>query len=302
MAFVETEIEDGDGVDPIIGAAIAKAVGSSGETAGAEGGRLLARVLGPAADEIGEGLRRYTNLRMQNVGRIVNKADRKRGRVESDGQVPPRVAHRLLDEGSYCDDELMAEYLGGVLAASKTPDGRDDRAVVWSSLVASMSTLQIRAHFLLYREWAAVLRGRTDINLGKVDASRETRLHVELASFLRGLVQEDGIDYLEALSHSIMGLRRLDLLGNDYGWGKRESMVQSGFTGPYEIALNVTLSQQGLELYGWAQGVSGLSYQDFATRAEVFGEEDLPRLASVAFPLLPERPQEEEAPEAAPLT
>lgn len=278
-------------MDPIVGTAIAKAAGSVGKDAGREGERLLARVLGPSADEIGEALRRYTSLRMRNVGRIVEKADRKqRGRAGT-GKVPPRVAHRLLDDGSYCDDELMAEYLGGVLAASKTPNGRDDRAVVWSSLVASMSTLQIRAHFLLYREWAAVLQGRSDILLGQTKARMDTQMHIELASFLESLCRDGDVPHLEALSHAILGLRRLDLLGTEFGWGKSEALAKSGFKGPYGSALVVTLAYQGLELYGWAQGVAGLSHQDFITRAEVFGEEEIPRLRDVSFPRLPDAPE-----------
>jgi len=58
----------------------------------------------------------------------------------------------------------MAEYLGGVLAASRSRGGRDDRAIAWSNLVTSLSSVQVRAHFLLYREWAALLRGRSRVD------------------------------------------------------------------------------------------------------------------------------------------
>src|SRR4051794_14534377 len=85
----------------------------------AVGSRTVDKVLGPSAEHLGEILNeRLTEFRARNIGRVIEAADRKGGR---DGTVPPRVAHRLLEDGSYCDDELMAEYLGGVLAGSRTP-------------------------------------------------------------------------------------------------------------------------------------------------------------------------------------
>lgn len=268
-------------MDPLTGAAIAKtaskaAKGVEGQTEG-----LLKRVLGPAADEIGEALARYSSFRLRNVGRIVEKADQK---SSADGEVPPRVAHRILDDGSYCDDELMAEYLGGVMAASKTPGGRDDRGVSWSATVSDMSSLQIRAHFLLYREWARLLRGRPDLQLGLTADRESVDIHIELAHFLEAIVKGSDVPHLEALNHAIQGLRRLGLLEKQFAWGKVAEMP--GYEGPFASALVVGLSYQGLELYGWAQGVPGLSFQDFATRAQVFAEDEIPPLTMIAFPKL----------------
>jgi hypothetical protein len=55
------------------------------------------------------------------------------------------------------DNEVLVEYLSGVLASSRTSDGQDDSGISWSSLLSTMSSVQIRAHFLLYREWAELL-------------------------------------------------------------------------------------------------------------------------------------------------
>ena len=119
---------------------IAKAADAVAEESGKVFSTLMIKMLGPSADEIGEALRRWTSYRVRNVKRIAAVADRRaQGR---EGVVPPRLAHTVLEEGSYCDDELMAEYLGGVLAGGRTPSGRDDRAVTWSKLITSMSTLQ----------------------------------------------------------------------------------------------------------------------------------------------------------------
>lgn len=192
-------------VDPLSGAAVAKALSAAGGEGAKETGRLLGRVLGPSADEIGEALRRYTAFRVGNVARIAEKAESK-GAGRGEREVPPRVAHRLLEEGSYCDDELMVEYLSGVLAASSTPGGRDDRAVVWSDMVTGLSSLQVRAHFLLYREWAVRLHGRSDLNLGMEAPRAQCEIHVELVEFLNALVAGHNVDPIAAVNHAIVVL------------------------------------------------------------------------------------------------
>ena len=248
-------------VDPITGA-ISIGAGLAGKEAAKATGGLLSRVLGPSADELGEALRSYTAFRVANVNRIATKAEQKQ---EGAGTVPPRVAHRLLEEGSFSDDELMAEYLSGVLAGSRSPDGRDDRAIVWSELVAGMSSLQLRAHFLLYREWARLLQGRRDVQLSLDVGRTQARLVVPLAPFLVLLAGDSDVDMGVALAHSIPGLVRLGLIGNNYHWGSSES---SGISNPpFSNLLRVEPSSAGIELYGLALGLSDISPQTFAQLA-----------------------------------
>ena len=79
---------------------------------------LVIKVLGPTADYIGDGLKSFTEKRVQNLKRIFTlsseKMDKQRILTES---VPPRVLKNILDEGSYVDNELAAEYFSGALAA-----------------------------------------------------------------------------------------------------------------------------------------------------------------------------------------
>src|SRR5215471_14031340 len=183
--------------DPLTAATITKAIEAVGaersrEEAQAAATGLFIRMLGPAADEIGEALRRFTEFRLRNVGRVITKAADKAGGTDH-GIVNPRVAQVLLEEGSYCDDELIAEYLGGALAASRTPNGRDDRAVTWSGLVTSLSSLQVRAHFLVYREWAARLHGVPDLNLGLGAARHRAMADFEYGEFVRALVNDSDV-------------------------------------------------------------------------------------------------------------
>jgi hypothetical protein len=272
--------------DPTGSIAIVESTDAAGSDAEEVARGQLIRVLGPSADAIGEALSRYTSYRVRNVGVIVERADAK----SRDGSgtrkiVNPRVAHVLLEDGSYCDDELMAEYLGGVLAGSRTPHGRDDRAVAWSAMIISLSALQIRAHYLLYREWAARLHGIHDLNLGMSEDRSQATMDVELNEFLPVLIQDAEVHAQAALGHSIPGLIRVGLLEHEYSMGPRESAGRPD--SQFEHVVRVRPSVIGLELYGWAQGLPGLSPGEFSSEAVVFDlKEAIPRLTGVTLPNL----------------
>jgi hypothetical protein len=60
--------------------------------------------------------------RLLDAGLRVPRGPAREGRPAS-----PKVIKAILDDGSFCDDELTASYFGGVLASSKTEVGCDDR-------------------------------------------------------------------------------------------------------------------------------------------------------------------------------
>jgi hypothetical protein len=237
--------------------------------------RSLTRVLGPSADAVGEALRRYTEYRLRNVARIVECADARSGSLAKAAVVNLRVVHVVLADGSYCDDELLAHYLGGLLAGSRTPEGRDDRAVSWSKVVTSLSSLQIRAHYLLYREWAARLRIIGVYELGVPAGRLQATMEISSGEFGKLLAGDSEVDENDAVSHAIGGLIRLGLLDENFLYNAE--------------LVRVTPSTAGLELYGWAQGLPGLSPRGFASKARVFEIADaIPRPSSVGFPRIPE--------------
>lgn len=256
--------------------------GAAAKSVGDESGKLLSRVLGPSADIVGEWLRGKTDYRLNNTERIMRKADKKAGSHER-GEVPPRVAHQILDDGSFCDDELMAEYLGGVLAASKTPNGRDDRGVAWSDFVNGMSALEVRAHFLLYRAWDELLSNRDDLDLWTGSDRAEARLFVDEIEFQRILTSESDVATSEALAHALNGLARRGLV--EYpGWGPRDWVAVKDHNFEYVVTARLTLA--GLELYGWALGLAGLTPANFPASQE-WEDPSLPRLTAIQLSNLP---------------
>ena len=261
--------------DPItIGTALVKAATADSPGSGNETTSLLKRLLLPPVDEFAEALRRSVAYRTRNFGRIVDKAERKSHNHRNSGLVSQRVAYVLLEEGSLCDDELMAEYLGGLLAGSRSADGRDDRAVAWCQIVNSMSWLQVRAHFILYREWAARLHGLISLQLGMGTVRDRCQMDLELNEFTSILINATDINPDDSIQDSILGLAWLGLIEDQYATGHRSSHILVRDS-PFEELIRVQPTVRGLELYGWAQGLPGLSMDDFVTKATVFDTEPI---------------------------
>lgn len=85
-------------------------------------------------------------------------------------------------------------------------------------------------------------------------------MQVELTEFYSRLVSDDNVDMNAATSHSIVGLVRVGLLDNNYSYGMTASLPLDS---KFDMVLSVSPSVMGLELYGWAQGLSGISPIDF---------------------------------------
>lgn len=109
------------------------------------------KVLGSLLDEVAEDIReRYASRRRQTFHQIIEKAAKRLGpAAEIDGAVPPRLIGLLIDEASWVDDEVLAEYWGGIVAASRTAEGKDDHGIPWARLVARLSRFHVKAHYLL---------------------------------------------------------------------------------------------------------------------------------------------------------
>ena len=65
----------------------------------------------------------------------------------------------VLNEGPFCDDQVTAEYLGAVMASSRSTVERDDRGAAFLSLLTRLSSYQIRAHYVLYQTVQVLFSG-----------------------------------------------------------------------------------------------------------------------------------------------
>ena len=117
------------------------------------------RLLGPSLDLMGDGIKRGLVNRRSNIHRVAERADAKTN-THGPGAVPPRVAADVFDKAQWADDEFVAEYLSGVLASSRSEDGRDDRGIVWTSLVGRLSSDSLRLHYAIYFALRAKVLGK----------------------------------------------------------------------------------------------------------------------------------------------
>ena len=97
--------------------------------------------------------------------RIVARIERTRAAADRADGVRPlavsdRVAYKALTEAAFNDDELTADYLGGVVAASG-PD--DDDGVPMVALISRLSSRQLLFHYLGYQ---ALRAAASDSSLG----------------------------------------------------------------------------------------------------------------------------------------
>jgi hypothetical protein len=233
-------------VDPVTGTT-AVALGWAGR-----------KVIGPVLDRIGVDLaNRYSDYRAQNALRICQTAEHKLGEDASEeGQVPPRVVKAVLDEGSWSDAEVMAEYFGGILAASRTPDGSNDRGASLAGLVSRLSTHDVYLHYLIYEAFRRIYIGRADVMLGRSSDRSTSRIYLRGHSVLSAMgLPPTPHNWLQFVLPSASMLLRESLIGEgDFIIGDGAFLRHKGVPYAPDEGLMVTPSLAGLQLFLWAHG------------------------------------------------
>lgn len=235
-------------------------------------GPLAERVLGPTADYLGEGLQGWTERRRRNVERIFGKADALLvDEQRATGSVPPKVLKQILDQGSFCDDELTASYFGGVLASSKSEITRDDRGATLAALVGRLSAYEIRTHYLLYAHAQRRLAG-SDFNLG-MDQERQQHARIFLPTevWMTGMAftHEEAPIVGDVMSDVVQGLLREDLIEIPFGFGSVDAIAPVGFAN-VGFGFATQLSPLGVQLFVWAHGHSRQTFRCFLDASSDF--------------------------------
>lgn len=229
-------------------------------------GELMLRAFGPFADAVAIELAKAPEFVVRNLQRLAELVTRKR-RGRASGYSSPRLLKKVIDEAGWADDEIVTEYLAGVLAAS-TDTTEADRAIFATNLVKSLSNLQLRAHFTMY----ANLAESADVSDSYDLRSHENRiaLHVDLDidEFLTHL----GIDAPNLpsskkrviLDHVVMGLALENLIDNNsWGYSVTEEPGNSCPVGQ----MNFHPSPRGAELFLWGIGADNVDQAELFTQA-----------------------------------
>lgn len=124
-------------------------------TAGVAGAAFVAQKLfGKTLDEMGDDLNKVYK---SNRDKLLAKAAKKVANPEDGAKPNLRVARDVIWNGAVTDDEVCAEYFGGLLASSRSPDGKDDSALIYVDCIKALSSKQLHLHFIIYACLEALL-------------------------------------------------------------------------------------------------------------------------------------------------
>jgi hypothetical protein len=205
---------------------------------------LIEKMLGPAAEYVGRSLagllERYGNI---NVDRIFRKATSFLGaKADTRGSIDPRVLRAVIEDGSFASDPLSQTYFAGVLAASRTPSGDDDRGLLYLSTLKALSNLEVALHYKFYSSLRAHFVG-SNFHL-ESQAS-----HDLFALFVAAQVIDE--DYVR-LEDAIIGLASAGLLNSSY---ELNQFIRMGGHGSRAIGgAIIAPSHFGVRLYLWVHG------------------------------------------------
>lgn len=258
-------------MDPIILGAVAKAgeIGAkAADSAAKETGGLLSRLLGPSADVLGQDW--AERLRQKNMARLLEKTERLAEGKTDPGWAQPRVASAVFEAAQYANDEIVTDYLSGVLASSREPDGGTDDALPWSNLVSRLSALQLRIHYVLYLNFRQVLKASEDRQ--RLFEFESSQIALPLREFLTAVGLDPDQSDFQRFANALQGLMQEDLV-HGYAYGSREFFTERDaknfppldlpglrdkrrvFEPPYEDALLIRFSEFGVQLFLWGVGL-----------------------------------------------
>ncbi|QLC51116.1 hypothetical protein HWN40_13250 [Methanolobus zinderi] len=235
---------------------------------------IVDKLLGPTAEYLGEEIKNSVAKKNENLKRIFSKSvDTLGEKINQSGQVPPRVLKQVWDEGRFIEDELTAQYFGGILASSRSEDGTDDRTLPYLDLVKSMSTYQIKFHHLFYT-LARRYYFDSEYDCEKDEDRNKMRLFIPLSLCreLMGLSENRNTDSI--FRHTILGLYRLGLIAQGYAYGKYEKDVLN-FPEIEEPGIVSCISSAGIELYLLAHGYPDVEINQFLNPDIHLGEMDI---------------------------
>jgi hypothetical protein len=127
---------------------------------------IIVKILGPTAEYLGNEIKNLVHKCNVNLDTIFIRAKEKLGdNLNKPGHVNPKVLKQIIDEGRFCEDLIITDYYGGVLASSKSDIERDDRGIAILNKIKSLSVYGLRLHYIFYSVIYKMYNGK-GIHLG----------------------------------------------------------------------------------------------------------------------------------------
>ncbi len=129
--------------------------------------------------------------------RIIEKSTKKISNLDDGKTANLRVARDVFWNGSFTDDAICAEYFGGILASSRSVDGKDDSGVYYVDLIKSLSSSQLSLHYLIYfclNQTFIKKSEKKSLNVGQESELQREKIFIslnELSSILKSDLGRD---------------------------------------------------------------------------------------------------------------
>lgn len=244
---------------------------------------IIVKLLGPTADYLGNETKNLVEKSCNNLKHIFIHATTLLGtEIESPGQVSPRILKRIFDDGAFCEDELTLDYFGGVLASSRNCNLRDDRGLIFLSLLESMSSYQIRTHYILYTIAKELFDGK-NFNLNIPEERMGTQVFLPFDVYLKSMDFKNPCEFNLTFSNTVWGLKRLDLVKNINSAGE-DNLKELHCQVATVPGILFTPSVFGIEFYMWAHGYSDTPHYHFFDKDVQFTKTKLLDIPSGALP------------------
>lgn len=116
--------------------------------------------------------------------KIIEKATSKIENINDGRTTNLRVTRDVFWNGSFTDESICAEYFGGILASSRSEDGKDDSGVYFSDIIKSLSAKQIHLHYIIYTSLNKLLSTNSNklgLNIGMETDLQKENLYLSIA-------------------------------------------------------------------------------------------------------------------------
>ena len=245
---------------------------------------LAIKILGPTADYIGRELQEFTKRRVSNINAIFSNAAKKLGsRLDTPGQVPPRVLKTIINDASYSEDSVSVEYFGGVLASARTPTGRDDRGARIARIIDGLSSYQLRTHYLVYSAVAELFVSGGGTSFQYTESRRNMRLFISFTGYFTAMQLTTEEYNAQLLDHVLHGLSNEGLIEPDWHYGHKDQLKMIGKKA-HDDGITCVPSAFGAEVFLWAFGHGDQPLDFLLANSFSSSIKGIPTLGSEAVP------------------
>lgn len=231
------------------------------------------KVFGPSLDVVGTSVAEVTQATVDRIEHVLRAGrDRLSARDDQPGDVSERSLRRIVEVATSQDDDLVLEYLGGVLASSKVSGVRDDRGASWGALIDGLSSYALRTHYIAYMCLRKELLDR-QLSYNSADVPN-IQLFISLTDYAQSMAL-DKEEPLALTTYVVSVLVKESLISPTYG--QDEGKPVQAFKGSRGMFISPSIL--GIQLFMWGLGYGDLpleSYVDPALDIVCHPDIDLP--------------------------